>query len=101
MSKESGQVILILLLIMTVALGIGLSLVQRSLGDISTSIKVEQSSRAFSAAEAGIESAIKGNLTGVNFPDAKSSATVVSTVPELGQALEYPPIGKEEIAHFW
>ena len=99
--SQRGQIILILLLVMTVALGIGLSIVQRSLTDISTSTKVEQSSRAFSAAEAGIEKAIKGDLTAVSFPDAQSSAATSVSLPEFNQALEYPPIGKEEIAHFW
>lgn len=99
--KEKGQIILILLLVMTVALGVGLSIIQRSLTDISTSTKVEQSSRAFSAAEAGIEKAIKGDLTPVSFPDAQSSAATSISIPELNQALEYRPIGKEEIAHFW
>ena len=72
--KEKGQIILILLLVMTVALGVGLTIVQRSLTDISTSTKVEQSSRAFSAAEAGIEKALQGDISSVNFPDAGSSA---------------------------
>lgn len=102
-NNQSGQVILILLLVMTVALGIGLSIIQRSLTDISTSTKIEQSSRAFSAAEAGIEKALQDNTTGVNFSDAGSQASIYPPVelPEPGQALEYPPIGKEEIAHFW
>jgi len=101
--KEKGQIILILLLVMTVALGVGLTIVQRSLTDISTSTKVEQSSRAFSAAEAGIEKALQGDISSVNFPDAGSSASINPPVflPELNQALEYPPVGKEEIAHFW
>ena len=99
--NQSGQIILILLLVMTIALGVGLSIVQRSLTDISTSTKVEQSSRAFSAAEAGIEKAIKGDLSPVSFPDAQSAAATSVSVPEFNQALEFPPLGKEEIAHFW
>lgn len=103
MKKESGQIILILLLVMTVALGIGLSIIQRSLSDISTSTKVEQSSRAFSAAEAGIEKALQNDTSGVNFADTGAEASVYPPVelPEANQGLEYPPIGKEEIAHFW
>lgn len=108
--QEKGQVILILLLVMSVALGIGLSVVQRSLTDLSTSSKVEQSSRAFSAAEAGIESALQKNLsTDISFTVSQnqlqnqSSAEVVvkANLPQPGQALEYPAFGKEEIAHVW
>lgn len=107
MKDESGQVILILLLVMTVALGIGLSIIQRSLSDVSTSTQVEQSSRAFSAAEAGIERALGGDSSvysiGVNLPDTGSSATVSESgsLPVPLQGLEYQKIGKEEIAHFW
>lgn len=103
MRNKKGQVILILILVMTVALAIGLSVIQRSLSDISTSTKVEQSSRAFSAAEAGIEKALRGDTSGVNFADTASSAqvTVQGTLPGPGQALEYPPISKEEVAQVW
>lgn len=101
--KQSGQVILILLLVMTIGLGVGLSIISRNLTDISTSTKVEQSSRAFGAAEAGIERALNGNLTGVNFTDNQSLANVTDSglIPGPGQALEYPPISKEDTAHFW
>ena len=57
MKEQKGQVILILILVMTVGLAIGLSIVQKSLVDISTASKIEQSSRAYSAAEAGVERA--------------------------------------------
>lgn len=94
-----GQIILILLLLITVGLGIGLSIIQRSLSDVSTSSKVEQSSRAFSAAEAGIERVLSGGQS--NFQLESSQVSVDNKqIPDPGQALEYP-ITKEEIAHFW
>ncbi len=101
--KQSGQVLLILLLVMTVGLGIALSVIGRSLSDISSSTKLEQSTRAFSVAEAGIERALRGDTNGVNFTDNSSQATVYDSglLPGNGQALEYPPISKEEIAQFW
>ncbi len=107
--RQAGQVILILVLVMTVALAIGISVIQRSLSDVSTSTKVEQSSRAFSAAEAGIEKALKNDNSPVNFAENYSSATVTGTelipaVPSFGtpQApLEYPLLAKEETAHVW
>ncbi|MBI4036045.1 pilus assembly PilX N-terminal domain-containing protein [Candidatus Daviesbacteria bacterium] len=100
--REKGQVVLILILVMTVALGIGISVVQRSLSDVSTASKVEQSSRAFSAAEAGIEKAIQTGATVDEFTlDNNSSAVDMNTVPAGTNALEYPPIGKEEMAQVW
>lgn len=105
--SNQGQVILILLLVMTVALAIGLSVVQRSLSDLSTSTKIEQSSRAFSAAEAGIERALQRNTpenVDIEIPlDNNSVANVVDSglLPNPKQTIEYPPINKEEIIHVW
>lgn len=109
MRNQIGQVILGLILVMVIALGIGLSVVQRSLVDISTSSKVEDSSRAFSAAEAGIEKALKSDTTAVNFAESRSSATVYDSgplpvIPSVGNRqdpLAYPSLAKEEVAHFW
>lgn len=52
---NSGQALLIILLIMAVALTIGLSVVSRSVTEIRLSQEQEESARAFSAAEAGLE----------------------------------------------
>lgn len=101
--RQSGQTILILILVLTVGLAIGISVVQRSLSDISTSSKVEQSSRAFSAAEAGIERALSGGSIG-NLSVGDNSKVSVSdsgNLPLPNKALEYPPISKEEMAQFW
>lgn len=104
MLNAKGQVILILIVIMTVALAIGLSVVQKSLIDVSTASKVEQSSRAFSAAEAGIEKAISSESP-VGISDLGNNSKIDSVnmreVPEAGQALEYPPLAKEEVAQVW
>ncbi len=114
--NEKGQVVLLLILVMTVALAIGLSIVQKSLVDVSTSSKVEQSSRAFSAAEAGIEKALQGSSEPVNFSDSGSSIKEITGTEELpcvpGQAgciqtagrqvaLEYPPLAKEDAVQVW
>lgn len=101
MLNAKGQVVLILILVMTVALGIGVSVVQRSLSDVSTASKVEQSSRAFSAAEAGIEKALQSR-TANSFPlDSNYASTTLDALPATGQALEYPAIAKEEMAQVW
>lgn len=102
---QTGQIVLILLLVITVSLGIGLAVIQRSLSDISTSSNVELSSRAFSAAEAGIERALNGNTSGVTEGETgnNSSATLQDSglLPVAHQALEYPPLSKEDTAQFW
>lgn len=112
MNSQRGQIVLILVLVMTVGLAIGISVIQRSLSDVSTATKVEQSSRAFSAAEAGIEKALKGDSGdnfGFTFTENNSSVTVtgntlIPVVPLAGSRqdpLEYPPLAKEETAHVW
>lgn len=115
--NKKGQIILALILVMTVALAIGLSVIQKSLVDVSTATKVEQSSRAFSAAEAGIEKALKNSDCGaggvncnVAFTENDSSATVSdsnllpATAPIGTQQgpLEYDSLlGKEDVGHVW
>lgn len=102
MTNEFGQTILILILVLTVGLAIGISVVQRSLSDISTSSKVEQSSRAFSAAEAGIERALSGGSIGnISVGDNSALVNDSGSLPPANTALEYPPLSKEELAHFW
>lgn len=111
MINQKGQVLLLLILVMTVALAIGLSIVQKSLVDISTASKVEQSARAFSAAEAGIEKALKGDVSVQNFAENKSSIKeivdtgLIPAVPTNNtqqDALEYDsPLAKEDVAQVW
>lgn len=104
MKNQKGQVILILILVITVALVIGLSITQKSLLDVSTSTKVEQSAKAFSAAEAGIEKALQADSIIGTTPvgeNATLQGVQRDTVPASGQALEYPPIAKEELAQVW
>ncbi|MBI3486392.1 hypothetical protein HY025_05655 [Candidatus Daviesbacteria bacterium] len=104
MKNQTGQVIIILLLIILVALTIGVAIVQNSLSDVSTSTKTEQSSRAFSAAEAGIEQALITNTSGPVSLDNSSTAdiNVLLDLPaNASTALEYPPITKADFAQFW
>lgn len=100
--NQSGQVIIILLLIMLVALSIGLVATQRSVTDVTTSTQTDQATRAFSAAEAGIEEAIQGgnSISGLKVGDARVSVNI-SDLPVGNEGLEYPPIGKEIIAQVW
>ncbi len=115
MRNQKGQLILTLIIIMTVALAIGLSIIQKSLLDVSTSTKVEQSSRAFSAAEAGVEKYLKnttdcdpsvctfqfsdtGSVTNVSGGGLKPVTVNAGTFQDQ---LEYPPLAKEDVVQVW
>lgn len=110
--KQKGQVVVLLLLVMVVALAVGLSTISRSTLEVSTSRKSEDSSRAFSAAEAGMERIIqanKNNLGGITqttiapFSLGNESSAVITAagLPPSGNGLAYPPFGKESFAQFW
>lgn len=107
--SQTGQMVIVLLLITLVALAIALAISQRSLTDITSSNRLEQSSRAFSAAEGGIEIAkLNGPSAGEmllledrlgNQAKAKVTTRVAPTGNEL--FVYYSDIGKADFAHFW
>jgi hypothetical protein len=68
--SEGGQVLLVILLIMAVALTIGLAVTSRTVTDIEISEGSEEAARAFSAAEAGIEEAL---VTAIGEEDPEGS----------------------------
>lgn len=57
--SQQGQVVLITLLVLSLATTVALSLIGRSTTDVRITGQIEESSRAFSAAEAGIEESLK------------------------------------------
>ncbi|MBP8591564.1 hypothetical protein KBI33_03850 [Candidatus Shapirobacteria bacterium] len=67
---SSGQALLIILLVLSVALTTGLALVARTTTDISISEKETASSKAFEAAEAGVEEALKAIEAGQSLPSS-------------------------------
>lgn len=108
--KENGQIVVIALLVMVVVMAIALAVVGRSLLNLSMSSKTEESSRAFSAAEAGIEKSLQVSDSGGTYQennnlffDNNSQATydINGVLPDPGFALEHPPIGKDSFAQFW
>ncbi len=56
---QAGQAVLLILLVVTVALGLGLSIIAQSTTDVRISQQEQDAARAFNAAEAGIEDALK------------------------------------------
>ena len=59
MQKQKGQVFLIVILVMVIALTVGLSLVSRSVITVKTTSEEADSQKAFNAAEAGVEIALQ------------------------------------------
>lgn len=95
-SSSSGQVLLITLLVLTVATTIGLAFIGRVRTDTTSSADVEESARAFSAAEAGIEEALKSG-TGTSQPRTLSDvpasySTSISTVGSAPGIYAFPQL---------
>jgi hypothetical protein len=80
LQRVHGQALLVVLLGMSVALSVVLSIVARTVTDIGISKSQDESIRAFNAAEAGVEEAIIGSVN--------SGETY--TLPESGA--EYTPV---------
>lgn len=92
-NKQTGQIALIALLVLMVATTVGLSLIARSTTDVSVTRNVEESSRAFSAAEAGIEEGLKsGVASDVTIDPALGVKYSVAVTPVGGNAnpFEFP-----------
>lgn len=53
--QQSGQILILILLVVVVALAVGLSVASRNITNLRTSTQTEQSQRAFTAAEGGVE----------------------------------------------
>lgn len=54
-TRKSGQILILVLLVVVVALAVGLSVASRNLTNLRTSTQADQSQRAFTAAEGGVE----------------------------------------------
>lgn len=101
--SQAGQAVLIVLLSLSVVLIIVLYILSRSVTDISLSTKEENSMRAFSAAEAGIERAlvIGSSISETTIGDATFTAGVTNFGTSQN-ALVYPiSLKSGEITNFW
>ncbi len=79
--SESGQMLLVVVLTMIVALTVGLSVVSRTITNLKISKQNEESQRAFQAAEAGIERALESASASSNLQftnQAKFSTTITN-----------------------
>lgn len=103
LTRQSGQALLIVLLSLTVVLTIVLFIVSRSITDITISTKEEDSLRAFSAAEAGIERAL---IIGEGFPETELGGAKFETnfidFAQGSDGVTYPvSLNSGESATFW
>jgi len=107
----SGQALLVVLLSMSVVLAVVLSSVSKSITDISITNYEEESLRAFSAAEAGIEEALLESVVpGDTIPEtvldpgdaANPRYEAQVGDPEAGKSFEYPDkLVSGQVATFW
>ncbi len=108
-NSQSGQALLLILLAMAAALTIAFSIVSRSVSDISVTTKEEESLRAFSAAEAGIEEVLVSNMSEGAPPITDSLTEVpasynakVTGFPESSNVYLYPiDMEAGEVATIW
>lgn len=83
-SMKSGQILILVLLMVVVALAVGLSVASRNIINLRTSTQTEQSQRAFTAAEGGVEkvlSKLSDNVGQHEFDigDLKADVNVVAS----------------------
>lgn len=81
---QSGQIVLITLLVLAVGTTIALSLIGRSTIDTAITSQVEESARAFSAAEAGIEEALKSGQSTNGAQVLTAGVTYTTSVVTVG-----------------
>lgn len=105
--SSSGQALLIVLLTLSVALTAGLSLVARTTTDVSISEDETESNRAFEAAEAGVEEALKnieaGNVTSFSETIDNVGANVEVEFAQISQSNQaiVRSLQPGEAATFW
>ena len=74
---KSGQILILVLLIVVVSLAVGLSVAPRNLTNLRISTQTEESQRAFSAAEGGVEDVLS-RLETLATPGSQSQADLIS-----------------------
>src|SRR3982751_4984015 len=86
-NKSSGQALLMVLLSVGVVLTVALSVVARSITDVSTTTKDEESLRAFSAAEAGVEQVLKNPIASLPVDQTPQVTQIGNTVTNYSASL--------------
>ena len=100
---QRGQILLIVVLVMVTALTIGLSVAARTITNTRTSQEAENSEKAFSAAEAGLEQSLTNstNISG-SFTNNTNYKTTVTTLSGTAFALNNnSPVLKDDSLDLW
>ena len=107
LKSQSGQILIIFLLILVIGLAIILSIASRAITDLRVSTTSEESSRAYFAAEAGVEEALKRistegvAVTGGSIDLGQSEVNYSVDTVSLGvdQAFVFPnELAKDDVA---
>lgn len=101
--SQKGQILLIVVLVMVTALTIGLSVAARTITNTKTSQEAENSEKAFSAAEAGIEQSLTNNTSySGTFTNNTNYKTTVTTLSGTAFALNNgSPVLKDDSIDVW
>src|SRR3989344_1324281 len=78
LKSSKGQILILFLLVLVVGVAIVLSVASRTITDIRTTTTSDESNRAYFAAEAGIEEALKRLETNPSFDKAELNFTSVN-----------------------
>lgn len=104
MKRNSGQSLIIILLIAAVGLTVGLAVISRSVTDIKISQQEEESARVFSVAEAGIEEALRLGSVPSEPVEIGGITATVEEVSLGGESQEFAFPGEYEVGDtqtFW
>ena len=85
-TSQSGQILLISLLVLSVATTIALSLIGRAAVDQNISNEIEESARALAGAEAGIEQSLKSSVGSGGTQVLTPSVSYTANVSAIGSA---------------
>ncbi len=102
--NTSGQALLIVLLTMSIVLTVVLSVVSRSITDISVTTYEEEAQRAFDAAEAGVERSLLAGTVAIpetSIGQAKYEVAVSDQTPVKDEYVYPTDIISGESATFW
>lgn len=102
MKRDSGQAVLVVLLVMAVVLTIVLSILGASTSDIKISSNETESLRAFSAAESGIEKALLSNSSVQGSIGNANYNVTVSSLAQGAKTFNYPAsLPSGDLAILW
>ena len=94
---QRGQILLITLLVLAFAVTVAIAVISRSTTDLAITSQMEDSARAFSAAEAGIEEGMSSSVSSVKTLSASAQYSVtVSSIGNASGVLTFPKLTTRE-----